>query len=196
MAKTGYQRLTRARSRSSFAVAVMSRTSLWLGEDHLLFVDSSGYTETYKRFYFRDIQAITMQQTDRGRVWSIVLGAAFIFSLFIFLFTQPKGPPAAWSGGEMASRIFLGFLMVVFILFLLINFFSGATCKTFLRTAVQTEELPPLCRVGQTRKVLEKIQPLIIAAQGRLTADEISARMNETIQAAPSQPENKPPIIF
>jgi hypothetical protein len=195
MAKTEYQRLTRARARSSFAVAIMSRTSLWLAEDHLLFVDSSGYTETYKRFYFRDIQAITTQQTDRGRVWSIVLGVAFIFSLFIFLMTQPKSSPAGWSGGEIAGEIFLGFFMAVFIVLLAVNFFSGPTCKTFLRTAVQIEELPPLCRVRQSHKILGKIQPLIIAAQGQLTAGEISARMNETVQAAPPQPENNPPTI-
>jgi hypothetical protein len=185
MAKTEYQRLARARARSSFAVAFMSRTSLWLGSDHLLFVDSSGYTETYKRFYFRDIQAITTQQTDRGRVWSIVLGIAFIFSLFFILFTQPKGSPSGWSGGEMAGEILLGSLMGVIVLFLLINFFLSPTCKTFLRTAVQIEELPSLCRVRQTRKVLEKIRPLIATAQGgELSPETISELMRQSAQSS------------
>jgi hypothetical protein len=185
MVKAEYQRLTRARARSSFAVAFMSRTSLWLGTDHLLFVDSSGYTETYKRFYFRDIQAITTQQTERGRVWSIVLGIAFIFFLFIILFTQPKGSPAGWSGGEMAGEIVLGSFMAVIVLFLLINIALSPTCKTLLRTAVQTEELPSLCRVRQTRKVLEKIRPLIAAAQGgELSPETISGMLQQQVQSS------------
>ena len=180
MAKTEYKRLTRARARGGFAVAVMSRTSLWLGADHLLFVDSSGYSETYKRFYFRDIQAITMRQTERGRIWSIVLGVVFILFLFVTLFTRPKGSPAGWSGGELAGEMVLGGLMAILVLFLLINFFLSPTCKTFLRTAVQTEELPPLCRVRQTRKVLEKIRPLIAAAQGGELSPETISEMLRT----------------
>jgi hypothetical protein len=199
MAKTEYKRLTRARTRSSFAVAFMSRTSLWLGNDHLLFVDSSGYTETYKRFYFRDIQAITTQQTERDRVWSIVLGIAFIFCLFIILFTQPKGSPAGWSGGEMAGEIVLGGLMAVIVLLFLINFFFSPTCKTFLHTAVQTEELPSLCRVRQTRNVLEKIRPLIAAAQGgELSPEAISEMMRSSVRpqaARPTTPSTDGPGI-
>jgi hypothetical protein len=202
MAKTEYQRLTRARARSSFAVAFMSRTSLWLGKDHLLFVDSSGYTETYKRFYFRDIQAITMQHTDRGRIWSIVLGMIFMLFLFVTLFTLPKGSPAGWSGGELAGEIVLGGLMAVLVLFLLINFFLSPTCKTFLRTAVQTEELPSLCRVRQTRKVLGKIRPLIGAAQGgELSPETISEMIRTSVTpqttAATSSADSPgvPPVI-
>jgi hypothetical protein len=73
MAKTEYKRLTRARSSGAFAVAVRSHTSLWLGADHLLFVNSTGYTETYKRFYFRDIQTFVVQNTQRATVVNIVL---------------------------------------------------------------------------------------------------------------------------
>ena len=73
MPEKEYHRLTRARPRSAFAVAFISRSSLWLGRDHLLCVDSSGYTETYKRFYFRDIQAVTIVATKRRTVFNGVL---------------------------------------------------------------------------------------------------------------------------
>src|SRR5665213_1219747 len=143
MAKSKYQRLTRTRGRSAFALAVMSRTSLWLDDDHLLFVDSSGYAETYKRFYFRDIQAITMQQTSRGRVWNFILGPLAAIVLIVTLVTKPAGPPASWSGDAIAGGIILGTLAVIVIVLLLTNTFSGPTCKTQIRTAVQVENLPP-----------------------------------------------------
>ena len=53
MAEAEYQRLTRAHPRSGFAVAFAARSSLWLGKDHLLCIDSTGFSESYKRFYFR-----------------------------------------------------------------------------------------------------------------------------------------------
>ena len=62
MAEKEYQRLTRARlRRAGFFTAVATRSSLWLGKDHLLCIDSNGYGEDYKRFYFRDIQTITLR---------------------------------------------------------------------------------------------------------------------------------------
>src|SRR2546426_6411511 len=33
-------------------------STLWMGGDHLLAVDSNGWRETYRRFGYRDIQAI------------------------------------------------------------------------------------------------------------------------------------------
>ena len=59
MPEKEYIRLARGR-RSNIAGFSTSGgyASLWQGKDHLLSIDSSGYTEEYKRFYYRDIQAI------------------------------------------------------------------------------------------------------------------------------------------
>ncbi|HKW30033.1 MAG TPA: hypothetical protein VJT54_11905 [Verrucomicrobiae bacterium] len=177
MPEKEYQRLTRARSRSAFAIASMSRSSLWLGQDHLLCIDSSGYLESYKRFYFRDIQAISIQRTERRQWWTIILGCfAFIFFILTVIST-PKTSPAQWSGGEIAGGIFLGGLTGLFLLLLLINLSLGPTCKCLLRTAVQIEELPSLNRLHRVRRALARLRPLIVAAQGELAPGEISSRM-------------------
>jgi hypothetical protein len=197
MAETNYKRLTRARARSTFAVAFMSRSSLWLGEDHLLGVDSNGYTETYKRFYFRDIQAITIRATKRRVVWNWILGILAAFCLARCNFgSLLKSQP------DVQTIVFLCIAIFVFGIPLLLNNLFGRTCVCQLRTAVQVEELPSLCRVRQARKILEKIQPLIAAAQGQLTAEEVSLRMRETIPpvtatAQPAAPEisGAPPVI-
>lgn len=177
MPEKEYQRLTRARSRSAISIAFTSRSSLWLGKDHLLCVDSGGYTETYKRFYFRDIQVISIERTDRHHWWSAILGSlAFIFFI-IALGVAPGNPFAQWSDGAIAGVTFLSTVILFCILLLLINLLSGPACKCFLRTAVQIEELPSLNRVRRARKGLERLRPFLIAVQGELTPEEISARM-------------------
>ena len=195
MAEEKYQRLTRERTPMRFSVAFVSRSSLWLGYDHLLFVECTGYTETYKRFYFRDIQAFTICQTKTRAVWNWVLGAlTALCALPILLWHE--------NGIESGAVIFFGIILLFFAALLLLNNFFGATCACQIRTAVQTEDLPSLCRVRQTRKVLDKIRPLIVAAQGQLTAEEVSARMQETIRAQnptqppePSSPGSLPPVM-
>src|SRR6516162_3063872 len=74
MAEKKYHRLTRERGPAQFSVAAITRSSLWLGDDHLLLVECTGYSETYKRFFFRDIQAITISKTKVRVVWNWVWG--------------------------------------------------------------------------------------------------------------------------
>ncbi|MGD0349857.1 MAG: hypothetical protein ABSB84_06020 [Verrucomicrobiota bacterium] len=198
-----YQRLTYARSRSAFVAVSMSRSSLWLGKDHLLGVDSSGYTETYKRFYFRDIQAVTLMGTKRRAIWNWVLGLlTAIFLLFLLASLPYTG--STGSNSNLGEIVFFAFLGFVFAVPFLINNLLGPSCICHLRTAVQIEELPSLCRVRKTRRVLEQIRPLIIAAQGgQLSPETISTWMRAGVQTSPvtAPPEtatdnpNAPPVI-
>ncbi len=172
MAEKEYQRLTQARSRSGFAIASVSRSSLWLGKDHLLCIDSSGYTETYKRFYFRDIQAFTTVATNRRTVWNGVLLVPIVLCLVGLatnLFSLPRGEPAA--------IITWAIFAAIFAVPLLINNILGPACACYLRTAVQIEELPSLSRVRRARKVLDRVRPFIIAVQGGLPPEEIPSRV-------------------
>lgn len=181
-----YKRLTRERTATTFNVAVSTRSSLWLGEDHLLQVESAFFTETYKRFFFRDIQAIAIRRTDRRMLWNVILGMSLGLSALIIL-TQASGPPMiTWS-------------CVVFIVFgipLLLNNLFGPTCACQIRTAVQTENLPSLVRVRSARRVLNKIRPLIAATQGEMTPDEINLRMREIVVSEPSTGTSMPNIAL
>lgn len=183
MAEIKYKRLTRARARGIFSVGFMSRSSLWLGPDHLLCVDFNGYAENYKRFYFSDIQALTVRETRRRTIWNVILLIPLIFSLvglFASLFPFSTGGVIGWS---IAATIF--FIPAV------VNNFLGTACACQLRTAVQTEELPSLSRVRKTRAVLAKIRPLITAAQGgELPADIVSAWMRDSVQKANPPAQN------
>lgn len=192
MAKTEYQRLTRACSNGAFAVAFTTRSSLWLGADHLLLVSSSGYTETYKRFYLRDIQALVVQRTSSATVVNIVFTVLLVLALAPALGAQSPG-----------LKILCFTLAGLFALVLIINLLLGQTCRCFLRTAVQTEPLLSLNRVGRAQKFSARLRPLLITAQGgELTPQLISDLMREQAQpplaagsAGDGEPSAPPPVL-
>lgn len=173
MAKREYYRLTWSRRRPGIAVITISRYSLWLGSDHLLCIETNGYTETYKRFYFRDIQAIITRRTSDRMVAGIVcsvLGALFIL---IGILTDDT------AGLITFCLIAFGTCLIP----LLINLLLGPTCTCQIRTAVQTESLP-IRRVGKLRKILKRIQPMIAEAQGQITPEDVLAQM-QALDGAP-----------
>ncbi|HUC84500.1 MAG TPA: hypothetical protein VL970_04835, partial [Candidatus Acidoferrales bacterium] len=137
----------------------------------------------YKRFYFRDIQAISIQQTKRYNWWFGITGVLALVWLIFLIAVMPKTPPTRWSGDEIAGGIALGCVNGFCLFLFFMNLLLGLTCRCFVRTAVQTEALPSLCRLRRARKVLARIRPLIAVAQGELTPEEVSARMQETFRA-------------
>jgi len=162
VAEREYTRLTRGHLRTGFAVAVTSRCSLWLGHDHLLFIDSNGYTENYKRFYFRDIQAFTLGISKRRLVWNLVLGILTAICLMVWLADIFSISPTKSVGGIITGVL----LTLLFAVPLLFNNLLGPTCSCQIKTAVQSEELPSLNRLRRARRVLARLRPFIIEAQG------------------------------
>jgi len=188
MPEKEYQRLTPARSRTTF----VSRSSLWLGKDHLLCIDSSGYTETYKRFYFRDIQTVIIVKSKRRVIWNWVLGPLTAIFLVLLLGSLPY-TGSTGSNSNLGEIVFFAFLGFVFALPLLINNILGPSCVCHLRTAVQIEELPPLNRLRRARKALNRLRPFMVAAQGGLPPEEISARMRAAV-ASPDSVAPRPTV--
>jgi len=180
MAEQQYRRLTWARRRQSgFVVFTYIRSSLWLGADHLLSIDSNGFAETYKRFYFQDIQAVTLRLTRRRLIWNWVLGVPIILFVAGWAYGLALSLSTRWE--ELVPWVVITLILAIP---LLMNNMLGPTCVCQLRTAVQTEELPSLCRLRKTRKILNRLRPLIAAAQGELAPEEIPARMQAWATAA------------
>lgn len=132
----------------------MQRFRLWLGPDHLLQVASTAIGERYKRFYFADIQAFVVRRTAGFMGWSIGWIAAVAF--FGLIGATVDGAPAKITFASIAA---------VFLVLLLIHLAFGPTCDCTVRTAVQTEQLVSLKRLGTARRVLARLRPLIEAAQ-------------------------------
>lgn len=161
MSQPIYSRLTGSRLRRKGVLSSLgaARQSLWLGDDHLLSIDSTSYAEEYKRFYFRDIQAILISPNPRRAIWNGILGAVLIMHVLVF----------AWLGLGATTILITA---VVLGIPLAINNVMGPACRTYLRTAVQVEEFPSLNRIARANRVLARIRPLIAAAQGTASSRE------------------------
>ncbi len=183
-----YKRLAK-KAGSEFGDINSTRYSLLRDEDHLLYVKCTGYSESYKRFYFGDIQAIVVQETGTWRTAGIVHGVALsvwlAFLLISLIGSWPVGLPIAF-----------GICAAIACTLLVINRHEGPTCATYIYTAVQRERLYPLGRIAGTRRILAELLPLVNAAQGvpaepdqpdrPLQPDESAE--TQTTEEAPSAP--------
>lgn len=138
---------------------LLSNTTLWESEDHLLAVNSHSVSESYRRFYFRDIQAIVICQTKAALITNIMLGVIMLAFGVPAMMTDIPG-----------LRMFLGIIAGSFLVLLVINMLRGPSCKCNLRTAVQTQDLPSLNRVYTARKVLAKVQAKVAVYQEEVPA--------------------------
>src|SRR5512138_662574 len=139
MAQHQYQRLTG--TKSQHGVVTSGRSSLWLGEDHLLRIDSTGYTETYRRFFLRDIQAVTIRKTIGMQVRILVHGVIALFWMMIGLSVTDPIWKGVWFG-----------VAGLFILLLIINVLRGSCCAFHIRTAVQVEPIPSITRIRKAHQ--------------------------------------------
>jgi hypothetical protein len=168
--------LTPYRRLPGTGAGAFERVKLYLGPDHLLMVSSSGYTENYKRFYFRDIQAITLCKSVRGHVWSGIWGFMAFLSAII----------ALQVGG--AALVVWSAITGIFLVLLGINFGAGPTCVCRIQTAVQTRTLASLNRVRSTRKVLAQLRALIETSQEPISNEELALRLDQSRQGSLSTP--------
>jgi hypothetical protein len=134
---------------------LFARRSLWQGPDHLLWVENNLMQEQYKRFYFKDIQAVILCRNQHRLFWTILWGTLLLLFGACGL---------AFSGSDVAFFI----LSAVWALLLVINLLAGPSCDVYLQTAVQREQLTSLVRVRTAVKVLDRIKELAEQAQGAL----------------------------
>lgn len=155
-----------ARARKAFGLFSGDRYRLWLADDHLLYVRVSHYSEYCKRFYFKDIQAITVCRTSVGSRTNVVLVAISAVLVLIGLsLTAMVGWPFALIPGIPAG---------IFGLLLLWNVLLGPTCVCRLYTTVQAEDIVAMRRLRRAEATLLVVVPLIEAAQGSFGPEELN----------------------
>lgn len=194
MSKTPEIRYTRLPGkglrRQGFLAIVRIYCTLWLAQDHILSIDSRVFAEDYKRFYFRDIQAIITQRTNRGKVWNLIFIA--LIGLFMFI---------ALRGEETVTIILWLGVAGIFGIALLINWLRGPTCTCQIITAVQQETLPSLDRLKTAERVIKILKRHIQEAQGEFNAEETqTAELSDqsSVSGSPfhftSQASSGPPV--
>jgi hypothetical protein len=150
------------------SVALAGYHRLYQGPDHLLLAANTGYSQNYRKFYFRDIQAIVVLQNQVRLVWNWIWGGLLFCDLAGWLVVL-----AAVSSVQTGWLIFSVVVTFLLALPLLINMLLGPTCTCYLQTAVQIEPLPCLRRLRTADRVLRQIQPLLESAQGSLSSEDL-----------------------
>ncbi len=132
----------------------------YLGDDHLLAVRTIVVREVYRRFFFRDIAAFSIHRTGRHVAWGIVFGVLFVVSGLLAwgLWPGRTGEPAV---GSTIS----GLAAALWLVLLIVNLALGPSCTCFVRTAVQTVELPSINRLRRAMRAREMILERVRAAQ-------------------------------
>ena len=143
-------------------------SSVWLGPDHLLLVKSARFREDYKRFYFRDIQAIVTADaprfhlSTRGALAAVVWLGALIFAIGFAAgagrLSRIAPQTAWWVLGTIALVVVAAWAFIS----------ARMSCRGRIYTAVSSDELPSLYRKWTARRFLEQVQPYITQAQGAL----------------------------
>ncbi|MCP4371724.1 MAG: hypothetical protein GY797_26940 [Deltaproteobacteria bacterium] len=147
---------------------------LWMGTDHLLHIFSRFGIEDYKRFYFKDIQAVITRKTANGKIQNLILSVFCILFSLMALYLKGGWSVFNWSmAGLMA-------------IFLVINWLRGPTCVSHLQTAVQTEKLHSLYRLRSANKIMNRLRLLVEKAQGKLAREDIREKEGKVSTAIKS----------
>lgn len=154
------------------------RDSLWLAEDHLLSVQSNRFAEDYRRYYFRDVHAITIQRTAPVSPWTYLTGAvaaAFLAPGVFFEFQNTF----LWFSGSLFLALTLALIGL------------GPTCACYIQTAVSRDRLGSLRWMRVAEKALRILQPRIEEVQGPLTLEMMSLPSEPPLSGPSIQP---PPL--
>lgn len=153
-------------------------SQLWQGPDHLLHISSTGYAESYRRLYFRDIQGMLIVHTGRRAYLHVALGVVLLFVvLAVSSFARSWIPWVVTFGGF--APLFLW------------NQLLGPGCRVVVITAVQQENVKALARLPKTRRILSAVTPIIQTAQADLAgvgAVGVPPRLPVDVNAPPSLP--------
>jgi hypothetical protein len=126
--------------------------SLWQGADHLISVQTTMASEDYRRFYFPDIQSITVQKTGMYHVYSFLFGLPGVLALTVG--TLADTTPLPW----LIFSVLAGLMLAG-------NLLRGPTCICHIRTAVQSVRVRALVRMRRLNRVLDQVMPLIAESQ-------------------------------
>ena len=170
---TEYRRLPgKGARRGHFFGLAPIRSSAWLADDHLLSVDNDYFSEDYKRFYFKDIQALSIRRTRTWEVWNVVWGVFAILT--------------ALGASALGDHMILWTIEGLFCLGLLVSLLRGPTCICQLHTSVHAEEMPSLSHLKTALKAREILYPLIQRVQGELTVPESQQATAELVRSVSS----------
>lgn len=135
--------------------------TLWTGADHLLSVHNTRFVDEYRRFEWREIQAIVIRKQPRFRVpvyWALACGVAFVGVI----------------AGKIRHNDSVTVLSWAVLLLLALYWLSASlllSCRCDIQTAIGDYELRGLYRYTAAQRAVETLEARIHDAQGALAED-------------------------
>lgn len=117
------------------------RSRLYEGPDHLLVVQSTGYTEDYKRVAYQNIRYVIIRRTFSQQRQAMI--SAGLFLLISLLYLTPVPWPAVLT------------FSASFAIWFVVNIVKGPGCLAYVNTDIQTVELPVPRRVNKVPVFIE-----------------------------------------
>jgi hypothetical protein len=150
-------------------------SSAWAGPDHLLLVRGSRFREEYKRFYYRDVQAIAVARAPRFHVSTRSAAIALVIAIgYLYLLLR------VYRGQVGPALLGLG-LTALALAAIWIYISATQSCRCRIYTAVSGDDLPSVYRLSTARKFLAELEPLIAQTQGALQGDWAAAAEQRTV---------------
>ena len=172
--KTEYKRVG-GQGRWPSGLSFSLRRGLWSAPDHLLYVEKETCGETYRRFPYRNIQAILVKRTNTGAIATAVLGTLTAMALLWLLFMGVD--PVSNVGQIIFPTTAAGILALA----LIVNIARGPTCATYVRTAVQTQQIWSVNRLRRARTVIENLRGTIEETQGGPFTEALVEKMRTEV---------------
>ena len=172
MTPAPYRKLTRKRR------GITGYTQLWMGSDHLLLVHSLRVVERYKRFAFRDIEAIVI--TEAADAWGLralaILAAVGWGSIGLAV-------------SSYGARAFFWITALLGIAFVVLDIARGPRRKCVLKTAITSEQLRPVSRKKTADDFVATVSQAVQSVQGVVEPLEPGHFEPASIQVQPMAPE-------
>ncbi len=136
----------------------ISVRTLWCGRDHLMAVDTTVAGESYRRFYFKDIQAVIVRRTMSFSRRTLLLGLFFFFPALFGILGLIQDENNLFLLPVLLTAGLLGVA-------LLRHLWLGPTCAMHIQTTAGRELVPSVLRMCHARRIMDEIAPVIQAAQ-------------------------------
>jgi hypothetical protein len=153
----------------------IQKSSVWAGPDHLLLVRGSRFRDEYKRFYYRDVQAIAVARAPRFH-FSTRAAAIACIVLIAALISISR----ARMGLAEHSLAPLG-LVLLALAGVWLYLSAAQSCRCRIYTAVSGDELPSVYRLWTARRFLAQAEPLIAQTQGTIAGEWAAAAEERTV---------------
>jgi hypothetical protein len=174
---SSYRRLPGRTAWLRFGGISAPSTSLWLGADHLLKIERSASRESYKRFFYRDIQSIFVEQSSRRS--SVLIFNVGVLAVIVLI-------TAAIGSLSAAALTTAALIASPFVVGLIVNLALGTTSQAVVVTAVGTERLSSLSRLARSEEAVRLLAAEITKVQGDLPRAQLLLRWPASVASPPA----------